>query len=124
VSVLKSLAVAKFGGSLIDFYGTNIPLIVKRIAEHRRRKDLGPVAVFSAPKGVTDKLQAIGEARALRQSYDLDSVFNSYSALASTCVSKKLIQEFQNELNQHRRDVEEALMKVDSASTVQPGQRS
>jgi len=113
VSVLKSLAVTKFGGSLIDFPGTNIPLIVKRITEHRGRKDVGPVAVFSAPKGVTDKLQAIGEARALRQSYDLNSVFNSYSVLASTYVSKKLIQEFQNELNQHRRDVEEALMKVD-----------
>lgn len=113
VSSLKSLFVAKFGGSLIDFSGATIPLIVERIAENRKRKDLGPVAVFSAPKGVTDGLQAIGEARALRQSYDLDSLFNSYSVLASTCVSGNIVKEFQTELDQYRRDVEETLLKVD-----------
>ncbi|MEM2941925.1 MAG: hypothetical protein QXT81_00665, partial [Candidatus Bathyarchaeia archaeon] len=109
---MKRLVVLKFGGSLIDFSGKNIPVIVKRIVEHRRG-DFGPVAVFSAPKGVTDRLQAIGEAKALHQSYDLDSLFTSYSTLASTCISRDLIQEFMDELDEYRRDVEETLLKID-----------
>ena len=103
----------KFGGGLLDFSGRNMPLIVKRLSEMKRAKDLGPLAVFSAPQGVTDRLQAIGEAKALSLPYDLDHIFNSFSELGSAHVREDLIGKFQNELIKHRRDVEEALLKVD-----------
>jgi len=74
---LKTLTIIKFGGGLIDFAGTNIPLVVERITELKKANGLGPLAVFSAPKGVTDKLQTIGEASALGRDYDLDSIFFS-----------------------------------------------
>ena len=110
---MKSLAVVKFGGSLIDLSGTNIPLIVKCISEMKALKDVGPIAIFSAPKGVTDKLIAIGEAKALGRSYDLDAIFTSYSRLASDYVKNDLIAEFHKELDKHRRYVEDTLLKVD-----------
>ncbi len=109
----KNLAVMKFGGSLIDSSGTNISLIVKRIAELKEAKDLGPLAVFSAPKGVTDKLQTIGEAKALGRSYELDSIFDSYLGLASRYVNKSLIEKLEDELDRHKLDLEETLLKVD-----------
>ncbi len=110
---MKSLAIIKFGGGLIDFAGTNIPLIVERITELKKANDLGPLAVFSAPKGVTDRLQTIGEARALGRDYDLDSIFSSYSNLASHIVKASLLKEFQSMLGRYRNDVEETLSKVD-----------
>jgi len=103
----------KFGGSQIDLSGTNIPLIIKRILEMKEAKDSGPIAVFSAPKGVTDSLQAVGEARALGQNYNLDSIFESLSNLASGHVKKESFKKFEDELDKHRREVEETLQKVD-----------
>lgn len=111
--LLKTLAVVKFGGSLIDFLGTNVPAILNSISEMRSGKDLGPLAVFSAPKGLTDRLQMIGEAKALGREYDLDSIFKSYSALASSIVNKNLMEEFLSELARFRIEVEETLLKVD-----------
>ncbi len=102
----------KFGGSLLDVSGTNIPLIVKRISEIRETIDLGPVLVFSAPQGVTNKLQAIGEAKAIEQGYNLDEIFDIYLHLASSYIRKD-IKEFENRLENHRRDVEDALLKVE-----------
>ena len=66
---LKSTAVLKFGGSLIDLSGANIPLIIKRITKVKQAKGFGPIVVVSAPKGFTDRLQAIGEAKARGQNY-------------------------------------------------------
>jgi len=110
---LKTLAVVKFGGSLVDFTGTNIPLIVKRISELKTTKDRGPITVFSAPKGVTDKLQIIGEAKALGRPYDLDSIFSSYSSLSSIYLKEGPRKEFNRILDQYKSDVEETLSKVD-----------
>jgi len=110
---LKNLAVMKFGGSLLDFSGTNIPLMVKRIREMKEAKDLGPLAVFSAPFGVTDRLQEIGEAKALGRGYDLNPIFTSFLDLASNHARKNFIKEFQSQLGGHRRDVEETLLKID-----------
>lgn len=109
----KKLAVMKFGGSLIDFSGANIPLIAKRISDIRKIKDLGPVAVFSAPNGVTDKLQAVGDATALGREISVDPIFSSFLGLAAKYLEGDLIEGFQNQLNRHRRDVEEALLKID-----------
>ncbi|MCK5626465.1 hypothetical protein KAI23_00685 [Candidatus Bathyarchaeota archaeon] len=66
---LKSTAVLKFGGSLIDLSGANIPLIIKCISKIKQTKGFGPIVVVSAPKGFTDRLQAIGEAKARGQNY-------------------------------------------------------
>ncbi|MCX6660874.1 MAG: hypothetical protein NTX81_10995 [Candidatus Bathyarchaeota archaeon] len=40
----------------------------------------------------------IGEAKALGREYDLDSIFESYSDLASGFVNKNLMEEFLSEL--------------------------
>ena len=103
----------KFGGGLLDFSGRNVPLIVKRLSEMKRAKDLGPLAVFSAPQGVTDRLQAIGEAKALGLNYDLNHIFESFSKLGSAQVEEGLLGKLQNELASYRGDVEDALLKVD-----------
>jgi aspartate kinase len=109
---LKSLAVAKFGGSLIDFSGTKISAIVKCLSNMKATKDMGPLAVFSAPRGVTDKLQAIGEAKAAGRNYDLDSIFTPFSKLSARYVKEALLKEFRSTLQECRNDVEEALLKV------------
>jgi len=114
---LKTLAVIKFGGSLIDFNGTNIPVIIERIKDLKRTKDLGPLAVFSAPKGVTDRLQALGEAKALNKDYDLGSIFSSYSKLASPLLNKTQYDKLQETLNDYRTDVEESLSRIDKRFT-------
>ena len=103
----------KFGGGLIDLDGTNIPSVLERISEVKRARDFGAIAVFSAPKGVTDDLQSIGESRALGRDYDLDSIFSSYSKLASHIVRASLLNELQGMLDKYRNNVEEALSRVD-----------
>jgi len=114
---MKTLAVMKFGGSLIDFDGTNIPLVIERIKDLKRTKDVGPLVVFSAPKGVTDRLQAVGEAKALDQDYDLDSIFSSYSTLASHILNADQFKMFQKTLESYRTDVEESLSKIEKRFT-------
>jgi len=103
----------KFGGSLIDFSGANIPLVVKRISEMKESKHFGPLAVFSAPKGVTNQLQEIGKSKALGREYNLNSIFDSYMRLASTYVKNDLLREFRVELDRYRREVEETIQRVD-----------
>jgi len=55
----------------------------------------------------------IGEAKALGREYDLDSIFESYSDLATGFVNKNLMEEFLSELARFRSEVEETLLKVD-----------
>ena len=111
---LDSLSIVKFGGSLIDYAGTNVPLIVQRISELKKKNGKGPVAVFSAPNGVTNKLQAIGEAKATDRPYDVDRIFSSYLELASRSIKKKdTLAEFNRHCNQYKSDFEDALSKVD-----------
>jgi aspartate kinase len=115
---LKSTAVLKFGGSLIDLSGANIPLIIKRVSKIKQAKDFGPIVVVSAPKGFTDRLQAIGEAKARGQDYrgrtcSLDFVFGSYLGLASDYVRKDLLKEFEKELDKYKTDVQDAILKIE-----------
>lgn len=110
---MKSLAVMKFGGSLLDLSGTDMPLIIRRISEMKGRKDLGPLVVFSAPQGITDRLETIGEASALGREYDLDPIFSSFLTLASNYMKNDVLAEFGSVLDGCRRDVEETLLKVD-----------
>ena len=86
---LKSLSVAKFGGSLLDVEGKGIPKIVKRIKEINEKDGFGPVVVFSAPTGCTDALIRIGESYAQACSLPLDPVFEVYEHLAKAFVKGK-----------------------------------
>ncbi|WP_455368606.1 amino acid kinase family protein [[Eubacterium] cellulosolvens] len=115
---LKSTTVLKFGGSLIDLSGSNIPLIIERISKVKQAKDCGPIVVVSAPKGFTDRLQAIGEAKARGQDYrgrthSLDFVFGSYLGLASDYIRKDLLKEFEKELEKYKNDAQDAILKIE-----------
>ncbi len=86
----KTLSVAKFGGSLLDVEGKGIPKIIKRVQELKKKDDLGPIAVFSAPMGCTDALIRIGESYAQSTPQPADGVFDIYVNLAKTHVKGKL----------------------------------
>ena len=98
----KNLAVAKFGGSLLDVEGKGIPKIVKRIAEIREKDGCGPVAVFSAPMGCTDALIRIGESYAQACKLPLDPVFEIYQHLAKLYVKGKYLKKAQDELANYK----------------------
>ena len=62
MKIIRTLSVAKFGGSLLSEDGRNIPAIVDRVSALMNKDDLGPIIVFSAPNGFTDKLIQLGES--------------------------------------------------------------
>jgi aspartate kinase len=99
---LKSLSVAKFGGSLLDVEGKGIPKIVKRVKEIKQKDGFGPIVVFSAPTGVTDTLIKIGESHAQACSLPLDPVFEVYDQLAKTYVKGKWLKEAEDELANYK----------------------
>ena len=78
---------AKFGGSLIDPQGQGILKIINRICELRAKDGLGPLAIFSAPTGFTDKLIQIGESYAQDAPVSTSLIFDTYRKLAKdyTC---------------------------------------
>lgn len=100
----KKLAIAKFGGSLLDVEGKNIPKIIQRIKELRIKNDVGPIVVFSAPNGTTDWLIKIGESYAQSSPISVDPVFEVYYKFIKLYVAKK----FQNE----------ALKKIDNLKSL------
>ncbi len=87
----KRLSVAKFGGSLIDVEGKGIHRILKRIGEIKAQSDLGPVAVFSAPVGVTDELIRLGDAAVQCKSASTKHVFQIYRNIAKQHVNPDLL---------------------------------
>ena len=82
----KTLAVAKFGGSLLDVEGKRIINILQKISELKDKNDLGPIVVFSAPMGMTDKLIQIGNSYAQSSPLSLDPIFEVYYNLAKLYV--------------------------------------
>lgn len=105
----KTLSVAKFGGSLLDVEGKGIPKIIERIKELRIKDGCGPIAVFSAPMGCTDKLIGIGESYAQACALSLDSVFEVYERLAKTYVNDKFIEKALNELAKYKALTQDSL---------------
>jgi len=99
---LKSLSIAKFGGSLLDVEGKGIPKIVKRIKEIRQKDNFGPIIVFSAPTGCTDALIKIGESQAQACALSLDPVFEVYERLAKAHVKEKWIQQAMTDLANYK----------------------
>ena len=84
----KTLAVAKFGGSLLDVEGKRIINILQRIKELKDKNDLGPIVVFSAPTGITDSLIQIGNSYAQSSPLPLNPVFEVYYNLAKKYVKE------------------------------------
>ena len=78
--------------------GKGIPKIVKRIAEIKAKDGFGPIAVFSAPMGITDALIKIGESYAQACQLPLDPVFEVYDRLAGLYVKGKWLKQVQEEL--------------------------
>ena len=100
----KKLAIAKFGGSLLDIEGKNIPKIIQRITELRSENDVGPIVVFSAPNGTTDRLIDIGQSYAQSSPISVDSIFEIYYKFIKLYVANK----FQNK----------ALKKIDNLKSL------
>jgi aspartate kinase len=91
--VKKKLAIAKFGGSLLDVNGKSIPKILQRIKALKDENEVGPIVVFSAPNSTTDWLIRIGNAYAQSSPVLVDPVFEVYSNLIRLYVIKKLQNE-------------------------------
>ena len=108
----KTLAVAKFGGSLLDVEGKGIPKIIEQIKELKEKDGCGPIAVFSAPMGCTDELIRIGESYAQACSLSLDSVFEVYERLANNYVNDKWLGQAQTTLAKYKALTQTALNLV------------
>jgi aspartate kinase len=98
VRLIKTLSVAKFGGSLLDAEGKGIPKIIRQIKEIRARDSFGPVVVFSAPLGTTDALIRIGVSYAQACQLPLDPVFEVYEHLIKIYVKGKWQKQALNDL--------------------------
>ncbi len=111
-AVTRKVSVAKFGGSLLDVEGKGIPKIIKRIKELKAAGSIGPIAVFSAPTGCTDKLIQIGESCAQSFQPSVDSIFQIYEHIAKAHVKGKLLEQAEAELAFYKTHTEEALDRV------------
>ncbi|MBN1784783.1 MAG: aspartate kinase [Candidatus Bathyarchaeota archaeon] len=104
---IGTLSVAKFGGSLLSRVGENIPSILEHVADLKSQNDFGPIVVFSAPNGFTDKLIAIGESYTLSEPLSVDSIFGVYESLAKNFVKGEYLQQALAELSEYRRQLED-----------------
>jgi aspartate kinase len=109
---LKTLSVAKFGGSLIDNQGQGIQKIIKRINNLRTKDGIGPVAVFSAPLGCTDELIRIGEATARSSQASTNTIFQGYRRIARLHLKGEYLDEALKGINKNEKRTQEALISI------------
>ncbi len=109
---MKTVSVAKFGGSLMDPEGKGIPKILKRISELKAKDDVGPVAVFSAPLGCTDALLRIGEATAQSAPTSTKQVFQMYERIAKAHVKIGFLDQALAEIARYEEQTSNALRSV------------
>ncbi len=109
---MRKLSVAKFGGSLLVDEGKKIPAILDCIRSLKDGDDLGPVVVFSAPNGFTDKLIRIGESYTHSSPLSIDAVFNTYERLAETYVKGEYLKRATYELRKYRQQMDEAVALI------------
>jgi len=109
---LKTISVAKFGGSLLDVEGKGISKIVEQIKEIKRKDGIGPVAVFSAPMGTTDGLIRIGESHSQGCGQSLEPVFEVYEHLALLNIKDKWLKQAQQELANNKALTQTTLNSV------------
>ena len=109
---VKTLSVAKFGGSLLSEDGKNIPKIIKCIIDLKNKSDFGPIVVFSAPNGFTDKLLQLGEACTQSDAIPICDIFNVYEKLAKNHIKGDLLKQSINELKNYHRQLDDSLALV------------
>jgi aspartate kinase len=112
LALKRKLAVAKFGGSLLDVEGNGIPKILRRLKEIKDTDAAGPIAVFSAPMGCTDELIKIGEAQAQSMPASADSLFEIYERIANRYVKGKCLDQALAEIASSKAQTKEALALV------------
>ena len=108
----RRLSVAKFGGSLIETEGKEIPKILKHVNSIRAKDEFGPVVVFSAPMGCTDELIRMGEAYAQSTPVSTSFLFQIYQRIAKRYVKSRYLKPCFSELNSLQTIVNEALGSV------------
>ena len=112
MKIIRTLSVAKFGGSLLSEDGRNIPAIVDRVTALRNKDDLGPIIVFSAPNGFTDKLIQLGESCTQSGPLPIVDIFNVYENLAKKYVNGKWFNQAVTELKNYKRQLDDSLALV------------
>jgi aspartate kinase len=115
--VRNKLSIAKFGGSLIDIEGKGIPKIIKSIRELKAADGAGPIAVYSAPTGVTDELIRIGESCAQTNHSSVHSIFQIYENLAVRYTKGENAKSACEELAFYRQHTEDALHRINRRFT-------
>jgi aspartate kinase len=105
VKTIKTLAVAKFGGSLLTEDGEKIPDILDAIKSLKTQNGYGPIVVFSAPNGFTDKLIKIGESYTGSEPLAIDSIFTVYKNLAKKFVKGKHLEPALAELENYQKEL-------------------
>ena len=113
MKTIRTLSVAKFGGSLLSDDGKNIPDILDRVIALRNQSDLGPIVVFSAPNGFTDMLIRLGESCTRSESLLIDDIFNVYENLAKKYAKGKYLNQAVIELKNYKRQLDDFLALVD-----------
>jgi aspartate kinase len=96
----------------LDFEGNSIPKILKRLEELKEKDAVGPIAVFSAPAGVTDQLIRIGESYAQSAPVSLDSVFNIYRHIARCRVKDDYLTQAFGTVDKYKSETLAALSRV------------
>ena len=112
VKKIRTLSVAKFGGSLLSEDGKNIPAILDRVKDLKKQNGLGPVVVFSAPNGFTDKLIHLGESCTQSEALPICDIFNVYESLAKKYVKKEFLKKAIDELKNYQRELDDSLILV------------
>ncbi|MFA5365410.1 MAG: hypothetical protein WC325_09555 [Candidatus Bathyarchaeia archaeon] len=106
------LSVAKFGGSLLDAEGSNIHAILDCVAALKTQNGLGPIVVFSAVNGFTDKLIEIGESCTQSEHFSFDSIFDVYDRLARQYVKGEYLQQALDELQSYRHQLKNSVALI------------
>lgn len=112
MKTIKTLSVAKFGGSLLSNDGKNIPDILDRIADLKKQNGLGPIVVFSAPNGFTDKLIQLGESCTRSEALPICEIFNVYEHLAKKFIKDEFLEQAISELKNYQQQLDDSLVLV------------
>ena len=112
VTSIKTLSVAKFGGSLLSNEGEDVKAILNRISSLKTQNDYGPIVVFSAPNGFTDKLIAIGESHIQSKPLSTDSIFNVYETLARKYVKDAYLKQALDKLQDYHQQLDESALLI------------
>ncbi len=112
MKTIRTLSVAKFGGSLLSEDDKSIPAILDRVTDLKNQSDLGPIVVFSAPNGFTDKLIQLGESCTRSEPLPIDDLFNVYENLAKKYVKGEYLKQAVSELKNYQLQLYDSLALI------------